>query len=137
MCLSVLSLSLSLSHGQTPTTHRQPYNCTDNAMLLTHKGRTIVGVVATLLLSARIDAFSLCPVAKSSAARYTYSRKAALSSSMLMGGARRAQAPGWVRTRSNSALSMTDGPSQISEITASDLDEREFQVCGVCKQKPV
>lgn len=92
--------------------------------------RDAIGALAVLMLSVRLEAFSICPVVKSSGT----CRRAAVSPSAALARARGPSASpspwvGAVGRARGGALRMT--ATTVGEVTVSDLEEREFQVC-VC-----
>lgn len=94
--------------------------------------RNLIGTLAVLLLSTRLQAFSVYPFAKSSsscrrAASWSPSNALASCSSRAATAAPSAWTGSRGREASCAALRM--GAETIADVTTGDLSAREFQVC--------
>lgn len=96
-------------------------------------------VVAGLLVSvAQVDAFSMCPKAVRSACQRPAAVAGHSSSPHVLAHVRqrsKAVSQGWLgvaagrgRAKGGGALSMTETPGSVEEVTQVHLEEREFQV---------
>lgn len=94
--------------------------------------RNLTGTLVVLLLSARLEAFSVCPFSKSSASNCR--RAASVPSSNVLGACSRGAAPvlsAWIgsRGKASSCGALRMNAETTAEVTTGDLANREFQVC--------
>lgn len=104
-------------------THRQ------QPLFIMVSPRILIGALAVLMLSARLEAFSGCPALKSSVGcRRGMASASPAGLAHAQGGSishvSRARASGWMR---GSALRMAEEASTI-EVSFKDMEGREFQV---------
>lgn len=96
-------------------------------MIFGRDGCTALGALMALLLSGRIDAFTVCPATKSAA---RCRRTTGLPSSTALAGSKWVHASSYTRSaagpRRPTGLSMAD--VEAPEVTVETLSNREFQV---------
>eukprot|EP00904_Undaria_pinnatifida_P012357 jgi/Undpi1/8251/HiC_scaffold_25.g10721.m1 len=93
--------------------------------------RNLTGTLVVLLLSARLEAFSVCPFSKSSASNCR--RAASVPSSNVLGACSRGAAPvlsAWTGSRGkvSSCGALRMNAETTAEVTTGDLANREFQL---------